>query len=191
MELEGQRKIENNPNCVWEALVDPNVLQECIPGSKSMIGDPDSGFEAVLVEKVGPVKATFKCQIDLTDNVPGQSCTISGQGKGGPAGFAKGEAKIVLEEFQGGTLLSYKSQARVGGKIAQLGSRIIDGFAKKVAEEFFANFQESIDNPDQDSRAASDAQESADNIETSPDGKKVSWHEKAWNWVRFRFGDSK
>ena len=183
MELEDQRKIEADPIRVWEALVDPAILQECIPGCKSMLGDPESGFEAVLVEKVGPVKATFKCNIELADVVPGRSCTISGQGKGGPAGFAKGEARIELEECQGGTLLSYCVQARVGGKIAQLGGRIIDGFAKKVAEEFFQKFQESVENRSREADSQSKDDVSEENLESSPKSDKKSWFAKAWGKV--------
>ena len=184
MELEDQRKIAANPVRVWEALVDPKILQESIPGCQSMQGDPDNGFEAVLVEKVGPVKATFKCKIELADIVPGQSCTISGQGKGGPAGFAKGEAKLGLEELQDGTLLTYRVQARVGGKIAQLGGRIIDGFAKKVAEEFFTNFKESIENRDRESKSLEDGEDSADKLESLPSSEKSSMLKRVWSKVR-------
>ncbi len=180
MQLDGQRTIEAKPIEVWEALIDPNVLQKCIPGCKSMEGDPESGFEAVLVQKVGPVNAKFNCRIELAEIVPGKSCTITGQGKGGPAGFAKGVAKIALEDFEGGTRLAYSVEARVGGKIAQLGSRIIDGFAKKLANAFFQNFQESfeIQQPGQlEDHAGGNSDEDGDSAEG---GKKKTWLKKMW-----------
>ena len=107
MEIEDKREIEAKPVAVWKALIDPETLQKCIPGCESMEGNPDSGFDAVIVQKVGPVKATFKCSIELSEVVPGKGCIISGHGKGGPAGFAKGQAKIGLEDFNGGTVLTY------------------------------------------------------------------------------------
>ena len=104
-----------------------------------MSGSPEEGFEATVVQKVGPVKATFKGAVTLSDIVEGESLTLSGEGKGGAAGFAKGGAKVVLTDEEGGTLLSYDVEAKVGGKLAQLGSRIIDGFAKKMADQFLKN----------------------------------------------------
>lgn len=141
MELTDQRDICAPPDEVWTALIDPEVLKLCIPGCQEMTGTPEDGYEAVVVQKVGPVKATFKGQVQLTNIIVGQSCTISGEGKGGPAGFAKGGADVVLTPTDGGTRLSYDVNAKVGGKLAQLGSRIIDGFAKKMADQFFDNFK--------------------------------------------------
>ena len=121
--------------------MDSDVLKACIPGCEEMSGSVHDGFQAVVVQKVGPVKAKFKGEVSLSDLVPPESCTISGEGKGGPAGFAKGGANLKLEPIETGTRLHYEVEAKVGGKLAQLGSRIIDGFAKKLADQFFERFQ--------------------------------------------------
>lgn len=147
MELSDSRVIKASPDAVWAAILDPEVLKACIPGCQEMAGSVEQGFEATVVQKIGPVKATFKGAVQLMDIVPGQSCTISGEGKGGPAGFAKGDAKIKLTPQEGGTLLEYAVEAKIGGKIAQLGSRIIDGVARKLADEFFAKFQSVVEGP--------------------------------------------
>lgn len=145
MELTDQRDIAAPPEDVWSALVDPEVLKQCLPGCQEMTGGPDEGYEAVVTQKVGPVKATFKGTVALSNVVEGQSCTITGEGKGGPAGFAKGGADVALTPTEGGTRLSYDVNAKVGGKLAQLGSRVIDGFAKKTADQFFDNFKRVVE----------------------------------------------
>ena len=118
-----------------------------MPGATEVTGDPDAGFEATVVQKVGPVKATFKGQVVLSDRVENESLTITGEGKGGAAGFAKGGAEVRIAASETGTALSYDVEAKVGGKLAQLGSRIIDGFAKKMADQFFANLQQHLEGP--------------------------------------------
>ena len=145
MELTGSRVIAAERDAVWAALNDPEVLKACIPGCQSMEATEDGGFEAVVKQKVGPVSATFKGAVQLSDLNPPESYTISGEGKGGAAGFAKGGAKVKLTEVEGGTELAYNVDAKVGGKIAQLGARLIDSFAKKVADQFFANFQKAVE----------------------------------------------
>ena len=110
-----------------------------------MTGDPENGFEATVVQKVGPVKATFKGQVTLSDLILENSLKLKGEGKGGAAGFAKGEARVNMSEENGLTTLSYTVNAKVGGKLAQLGSRIIDGFAKKMADQFFENFKATVE----------------------------------------------
>jgi carbon monoxide dehydrogenase subunit G len=115
-----------------------------------MHGSAEEGFEAIVVQKVGPVKATFKGGVTLSDRVEGESLTLSGEGKGGAAGFAKGGANVRLEAKGDQTELQYDVEAKVGGKLAQLGSRIIDGFAKKMAEEFFTRFQAAVEEPDEE-----------------------------------------
>ena len=145
MHMTDTRRIVASPQEVYAALLEPDVLKACVPGAQEVTGTPDDGFEATVVQKVGPVKATFKGQVHLSDLVPGESITISGEGKGGAAGFAKGAAKVRLAEAEDGTELSYDVEAKVGGKLAQLGSRIIDGFAKKMVDKFFANFQEVVE----------------------------------------------
>ena len=144
MNLKDSKLIAADRNEVWQALLSAEVLQQCVPGCKEMSGSPEEGFEATVVQKVGPVKATFKGAVTLSDIVEGKSLTLSGEGKGGAAGFAKGGAKVVLTDEEGGTLLSYDVEAKVGGKLAQLGSRIIDGFAKKMADQFFEEFRNTV-----------------------------------------------
>jgi carbon monoxide dehydrogenase subunit G len=121
-------------------LNDPNVLRECIPGCESLEGSPAEGFAARVTTKVGPVKATFNGQVTLSNINAPESYTISGEGKGGVAGFAKGGADVHLTGEGGGTLLAYTVNAQVGGKLAQLGGRLIDSTAKKLADQFFSCF---------------------------------------------------
>ena len=138
MELTGSREIAAPRAEVWAALLDPEVLKACVPGCQEMSGSPEEGFEATVTQKVGPVRATFKGAVTLEDMVEPESLTLTGEGKGGAAGFAKGGARVRLSDTEdGGTLLDYDVEAKVGGKLAQLGSRIIDGFAKKMADQFF------------------------------------------------------
>src|SRR3984957_10230300 len=125
---------------VWELLNDPEVLKSAIPGCQSLERTGENGFSAVVKMKIGPVSATFKGKVELTDIVPNVGYTIKGEGEGGIAGFAKGGAKVSLADAPAGTLLHYDVEATVGGKIAQLGSRLIDGVAKNMADKFFANF---------------------------------------------------
>ena len=141
MEMSDSRVIAAPRETVYAALLSPEVLERCVPGAQDVSGSPEEGFEATVVQKVGPVKATFKGAVTISDQVPGESLTIAGEGKGGAAGFAKGGAKVRLSDEGEGTRLDYDVEAKVGGKLAQLGSRIIDGFAKKMADQFFDNFQ--------------------------------------------------
>ena len=145
MELKESKLIKADKATVWNALMSPDVLLKCIPGCKEMTGDPENGFEATVVQKVGPVKATFKGQVTLSDLILENSLKLKGEGKGGAAGFAKGEARVNMSEENGLTTLSYTVNAKVGGKLAQLGSRIIDGFAKKMADQFFENFKATVE----------------------------------------------
>jgi hypothetical protein len=125
---------------VWALLNDPEVLKSAIPGCQSLEKAGENGFAAVVKTKIGPVSATFKGKVELSDIVPLVGYTIKGEGEGGIAGFAKGGAKVSLADAPGGTLLHYDVEATVGGKIAQLGSRLIDGVAKNLADKFFTNF---------------------------------------------------
>jgi carbon monoxide dehydrogenase subunit G len=148
MEMQGSRQIAAPREVVWAALNDAEVLKSAIPGCQTLTGSPDEGFSAVVKQKVGPVSATFEGAVRLTDVVPLESYTIVGEGKGGAAGFAKGQAAVSLADGEnGGTLLTYDVKANVGGKLAQLGSRLIDGFAKKMADTFFANFATAVEPP--------------------------------------------
>ncbi len=141
MNLSEDRTIAASPETVWAAILDAEVLKECIPGCQELTGSPEEGFAAVVVQKVGPVKATFKGEVQLSDIDPGKSCRLTGEGKGGAAGFAKGAALVTLAPEGDGTRLSYEVEAKVGGKLAQLGGRLIDSFSKKLADQFFTNFQ--------------------------------------------------
>lgn len=145
MELEGTRLIAADRQTVWTRLNDAETLRSCIPGCEELSGSPEDGFQATVVQKVGPVKATFKGAVTLEDVVPGSSYRIVGEGKGGVAGFAKGSANVSLTDEEGGTLLTYKVDAQVGGKLAQLGNRIIGGFAKKMSDQFFDRFAAEVE----------------------------------------------
>lgn len=145
MELSAERDIAAGRAVVWAALLDPEVLKTCVPGCQELTGNAQDGFEAVVVQKVGPVKATFKGVVTISNMVEGESLTLTGEGKGGPAGFAKGAADVRLGDSGDGTRLAYDVKANVGGKLAQLGSRVIDGFAKKMADQFFQRFQETVE----------------------------------------------
>ena len=147
MEMTGERTIAAPRARVWEALNDPAVLQATIPGCKELAKTSDTTFEATVVQKVGPVKATFKGAVELSDIVEGESYRIDGEGKGGVAGFANGGADVRLEDVEGGTRLVYAVNAKVGGKLAQIGSRLIDSFASKLSEDFFTRFQEQVEGP--------------------------------------------
>ena len=155
MQMSDTRQINASPAEVYAALLDPDMLQKCVPGAQDVTGSVADGYEATVVQKVGPVKATFKGQVTLSDLVENTSLKIDGAGKGGAAGFAKGGAEVHLAAKDGGTELSYDVEAKVGGKLAQLGSRIIDGFAKKMADQFFDNLQATLEGTDE--AAAEDA----------------------------------
>jgi uncharacterized protein len=125
---------------VWAKLNDADVLQACIPGCQSLTRISETELEAVAKVKIGPVSATFKGKVLLSDIEPPHGYTISGEGTGGIAGFAKGGAKVRLAPIEGGTRMTYDVEAQVGGKIAQLGARLVDGVAKRLADQFFAAF---------------------------------------------------
>lgn len=171
MELSDTRTIKADINTVWAAILDPVVLKECVPGCTEMAGSAEEGFQATVVQKVGPVKATFKGEVALLDMEAPNAVTISGSGKGGAAGFAKGEAKVRLEAQGDETILHYDVDAKVGGKLAQLGSRIIDGFAKKMADQFFTRFQEAVEPSTDDGEEVT----STDHKDTAP---KKGWFKK-------------
>ncbi len=147
MDLIGSKKIAASKTVVWQAILSADVLMACVPGCTEMSGTPEDGFEATVVQKVGPVKATFKGVVTLSDMAAPTSLTLTGEGKGGAAGFAKGGAKVHLVQEGDDTVLHYNVEAKVGGKLAQLGSRIIDGFAKKMADQFFSNLRSQIESP--------------------------------------------
>ena len=161
MQMSDTRQIAATPAEVYAALLDPEMLQTCVPGAQDVTGSVEEGYDATVVQKVGPVKATFKGNVKLSDLVPDEALTITGEGKGGAAGFAKGGAEVRLAEKDGGTELSYDVEAKVGGKLAQLGSRIIDGFAKKMADQFFDNLQSSLEGPAEETGESAEADKDA------------------------------
>lgn len=167
MKMQGERVIAAPQAEVFAAILNPDVLKECVPGCTEMAGSPDEGFEATVVQKVGPVKATFKGAVTLSDMDAPNAITINGEGKGGVAGFAKGGATVQFTTVEGGTQIAYDVEAKVGGKLAQLGSRIIDGFAKKMADQFFENFQTAIEGPSEEEVAS---QEDATGDESAKKG---------------------
>ena len=144
MQMSDSREIAAPPGVVWQAILDPDVLRACIPGCESLSGSVAEGYQAVVKQKVGPVSATFTGVVQITDIIEGRSLRISGEGKGGVAGFAKGGADMALEPTESGTRLTYTVDASVGGKIAQVGQRLIDGVAKSMAESFFKRFDEEM-----------------------------------------------
>lgn len=159
MEMSGSIIINADRETVWAALLEAEVLKECVPGCQEMAGSADAGFTATVMQKVGPVKATFKGDVQLQDRVPPESLRLVGEGKGGAAGFAKGQADVTLSDEEGGTRLDYAVDAKVGGKLAQLGSRIIDGFARKMADQFFEKFRVAVEGPAPEDATPGDAEE--------------------------------
>ena len=140
MDQSGEYRIPAERADVWRALNDPDTLKRCIDGCQSMERRPDGGFAAVVRARVGPVRAVFNATLDLTDLNPPESYTINVAVKGGPAGFARGAAVVTLAPDGNGTMLRYAARANIGGKLAQIGSRLIDGAARKMADDFFKAF---------------------------------------------------
>ena len=140
MEITGEYRISASRVQVWEALNDPDVLRACIPGMENLDKKSDTEFAAVVTTKVGPVKVRFEGSVTLSDLDPPHGYQIVGEGQGGVAGFAKGTCQVSLGEEGEETLLRYRADAQVGGKLAQIGSRMISGVAKKTADDFFSAF---------------------------------------------------
>jgi carbon monoxide dehydrogenase subunit G len=147
MTMNGEYQLAVPPQTVWEKLNDPETLKACIPGCEELNKTSDTEFQAIATVKIGPVKARFKGRVTLSDLDPPNGYKISGQGDGGVAGFAKGGATVKLAPKDGGTLLTYDVDAQIGGKLAQLGQRLINGAAKKVADDFFQNFAKAVNPP--------------------------------------------
>ena len=144
MTMNGEAILPASQNDVWAKLNDPETLKACIPGCQSLESEGEHGFVAIAKVKLGPVSATFKGKVTLSDIDPPNGYKISGEGEGGVAGFAKGGATVHLETVPEGTKLIYDVEAQIGGKLAQLGGRLINGVAKKMADEFFANFAKAV-----------------------------------------------
>ncbi len=145
MTMSGEVTLPAAKAVVWAKLNDAEVLKACIPGCEQLNKDDETHFSAVVKVKLGPVKASFKGKVDLVDLDPPNGYRIQGEGEGGIAGFAKGGAKVALSDAgDGQTVLRYDVEAQVGGKLMQLGSRLIDSVSKKLADEFFANFAKAV-----------------------------------------------
>ena len=140
MTMTGEQQLAAPREKVWAMLNDPEVLRLCIPGCETLDKLSDNEFQAVATNRIGPVKARFKGKVRLSDLNPPNGYKISGEGDGGIAGFAKGGATVALAEKDGGTLLTYNVEAQIGGKLAQLGQRLVNGAAKKLADDFFVKF---------------------------------------------------
>ena len=144
MTMNGEVQLNAVREVVWAKLNDPEVLKVCIPGCEQLDKLSDTEFQAIATTKVGPVKAKWKGKVQLTDLDPPNGYKISGEGEGGIAGFAKGGAVVKLTDKDGGTLLGYNVEAQIGGKLAQLGQRLIAGAAKKMADDFFQKFAAAV-----------------------------------------------
>jgi len=140
MEMSGEQLIPASQQETWDALNDPEVLKACVPGCEAIDLIAGNEYQVQMVARVGPVSAKFKGRLTLSDIKPPNSYSIAFEGQGGPAGFAKGGAQVKLSPQDGGTKLAYDVKASVGGKLAQIGSRLVDAAAKKVADDFFRNF---------------------------------------------------
>lgn len=144
MDMQATRSLAVTQAQAWDALNDPDVLKTCIPGCDSVVSTGENQYAIGMALRIGPVSAKFKGQITLTDIQPPQSYRIMFEGQGGPAGFGKGQAQVQLSPTDTGCDLAYTVQASVGGKVAQLGQRLIDGAAKSLAEDFFRRFDEEM-----------------------------------------------
>jgi carbon monoxide dehydrogenase subunit G len=144
MEMTGEQLIPASQQQTWDALNDPAMLKQCVPGCESIEATGDNEYQVLMVARVGPVSAKFKGKLTLSDIQPPNSYAIAFEGQGGAAGFAKGGAQVRLSPEGESTRLSYAAKANVGGKLAQIGSRLVDAAARKVADDFFRNFNEKV-----------------------------------------------
>ena len=175
MKLSGSYQINLEKQKVWEALNDPEILKQTIPGCEEFIKNSDTQFTAKATNKIGPFNASFTGDIELVDLDPPNSYKISGSGNS-PVGFASGEATVKLENYENGTKLIYEVEANVGGKIAQVGSRLIDMTAKKMADIFFGNFSELISkdkNLSKEDFAISDKSSTDQNVDNKKPNQKI------------------
>ena len=179
MKLSGSYQINLPKEKVWEALNDPEILKKAIPGCEEFIKNSETEFTAKATNKIGPFNASFTGDVELKDLNPPNSYKITGSGNS-PVGFASGEASVKLEDENGGTKLIYEVEANVGGKIAQVGARLIDMTAKKMADIFFGKFSELITtSKDSDSRE----EKSSDEISAHDSNKKKSTNQKIYIYV--------
>jgi len=178
LEQAGEYRISAPRETVWTALNDPEILKKCIDGCQSMEQTADDSFAAAVKAKIGPVSALFKADLTLADLNPPTSYTINASAKGGAAGFGKGIAQVTLSDEGDDTLLNYTVDANVGGKLAQIGSRLIDGAARKMADDFFAKFSREVGTASTEASQAADAESTSDAV--SPEGYQNSQQWKIW-----------
>jgi uncharacterized protein len=145
VDITGEYRIAAPRQAVWAALNDPQVLKACIPGCQSLVQRSDDEIEAEIQAQLGPVRSTFATRITLSDRLPPASYTLTGEGKSGAAGFGKGVAHVTLTEEGPGTRLAYKAELQLGGRLAQIGSRLVSGATAKLAEDFFTTFARELD----------------------------------------------
>jgi uncharacterized protein len=178
MEMSGEQHIPLSQQRVWEALNDPEILKACIPGCESIERVSDHEYKVAMTAAVGPVKAKFSGKLMLADMNPPDSYSLAFEGSGGAAGFGKGGAQVSLAPEGGGTLLTYTANASVGGKLAQIGSRLIDGVAKKMADDFFIRFNKTVA-PAAESAIPADAAQPA-----SPSANaRAKFTPPVWVWI--------
>lgn len=144
MTMQGEVQLTASQEIVWGRMTDPETLRTCIPACWELEREADDGFRATAKMKVGPVSARFKGRVRLRDLDPPNGCRIEGEGEGGVAGFTKGGATVRLRKSEGGTALSYSVEAQIGGKLAQMGQRLVNETAKKLADEFFQKFAAAV-----------------------------------------------
>ena len=178
MEMSGEQRIPLAQQRVWEALNDPEILKACIPGCESIDRVSDNEYKVAMTAAIGPVKAKFSGKLLLSDMNPPNSYSLAFEGSGGAAGFGKGSAQVSLAPEGGGTLLTYKATASVGGKLAQIGSRLIDGVAKKMSDDFFARFNKTVAPAEASPDATSTAQSGSASAPVP-----ARFAVPAWAWV--------
>jgi carbon monoxide dehydrogenase subunit G len=173
MEMNGSRTVPADIDTTWHALNDPEVLKACIAGCESVERVSDNEFKVAMTARVGPVSARFSGRILMSDIVAPTAYTLGFEGQGGAAGFAKGEARVTLSDNHPGTRIDYQAKAQVGGKLAQIGSRLVDGAAAKVADDFFARFVERLAGPPTSETADAEAtgNSAASSVSTGMQGR--------------------
>lgn len=183
MELSNTRIVPASPSAVWAALNDPAVLKDCLPGCETLEQTADHTWRVVMAARVGPVSARFEGQMTMSDIAPPTSYTLAFEGQGGAAGFAKGDAHVSLAPADGdATALTYTAKAQVGGKLAQIGSRLVDGAAAKMTDDFFARFVERVGakpaaGPDEAESLAASAEREEPGVALAPAGGSP--------WIRY------
>lgn len=177
MDITGTQTLSASRQTVWDALNDPDVLKQCLPGCESVERTNDNEYTVIIAATIGPLRARFSGKLRMTNATPPSSCTMLFEGQGGPVGFGKGSAAVRLEETSDGTELSYTASAQVGGKLAQVGSRLIDSVARKMADDFFQALKKLLSAPTQDvAEALSQPAPSPSKAAQKPPAKPVTDH---------------